>query len=69
VAGEAAFDEASRQLTTYFEHLRSSDGMLFHAYDETRAKPWADPVTGRSTGSSSGRGSGTSATTWTGPVR
>jgi unsaturated rhamnogalacturonyl hydrolase len=44
--GPAAFDEASRQLITYFGHLRSPDGMLFHAYDETRGQGWADPVTG-----------------------
>ncbi|HEX6340549.1 glycoside hydrolase family 88 protein [Umezawaea sp.] len=44
--GPAAFDEASRQLVTYFGHLRSPDGMLFHAYDETRRSSWADPATG-----------------------
>ncbi len=46
--GSAAFDEASRQLITYFGHLRSPDGMLFHAYDETRGQGWADPVSGTS---------------------
>jgi unsaturated rhamnogalacturonyl hydrolase len=44
--GPAAFDEATRQLITYFGHLRSPDGMLFHAYDETRRQRWANPTTG-----------------------
>ncbi|PRY31681.1 glycoside hydrolase family 88 protein [Umezawaea tangerina] len=43
-----AFDEATRQLVTYFGHLRSPDGMLFHAYDETRKQGWANPTTGLS---------------------
>jgi len=46
--GAWAFDEATRQLITYFGHLRSPDGMLLHAYDETRRQSWADPVTGTS---------------------
>jgi len=40
--------EPPKQLITYFEHLRSPDGMLFHAYDEQKRTSWADPVTGRS---------------------
>ena len=41
-----AFDEATRQLITYFGHLGSPDGMQFHAYDETRKQGWANPTTG-----------------------
>ena len=40
--------EPPKQLITYFAHLRRSDGMLFHAYDETRQSSWADPATGHS---------------------
>jgi unsaturated rhamnogalacturonyl hydrolase len=41
-----AYDEATRQLLLYAEHLNDpSTGLLFHAYDESGAQPWADPET------------------------
>lgn len=40
--------EPPKQLLTYFEHLRNPNGLLYHAYDETRRSGWADPTTGRS---------------------
>jgi unsaturated rhamnogalacturonyl hydrolase len=45
--GESSYanDEAASQLITYASHLRSSEGLLYHAYDESRATPWADPAT------------------------
>lgn len=43
-----ALRDAAHQLTTYYRHLRHPDGLLHHAYDETRRSPWADPTTGRS---------------------
>jgi unsaturated rhamnogalacturonyl hydrolase len=45
--GESSYanDEAASQLITYAGHLRSSEGLLYHAYDESRATPWADPAT------------------------
>ena len=38
-------DEAVRQLLVYGKHLESNVGLLYHAYDESGAQPWADPVT------------------------
>lgn len=46
--GEYAFDEATKQLVIYYSHLRRSDGLLWHAYDEPRTATWADPQTGLS---------------------
>jgi unsaturated rhamnogalacturonyl hydrolase len=41
-----AYDEATKQLLIYASHLNDpSTGLLFHAYDESGAQPWADPVT------------------------
>jgi unsaturated rhamnogalacturonyl hydrolase len=41
-----AYDEATKQLLLYADHLNdSSTGLLFHAYDESGAQPWADPKT------------------------
>ena len=42
--GDSAYasDEAAKQLIVYASHLRSSDGLLYHAYDESGAAPWAD---------------------------
>ena len=40
-----AFDEAVKQLLIYAHHLNDSpSGLLFHAYDESGAQPWADPT-------------------------
>jgi unsaturated rhamnogalacturonyl hydrolase len=45
--GESAYanDEAAKQLIVYSSHLRSPEGLLYHAYDESGAASWADPVT------------------------
>jgi rhamnogalacturonyl hydrolase YesR len=43
-----AFAESTKQLLTYFGHLKSSNGLLFHAYDEKRKQSWANPDTGTS---------------------
>jgi unsaturated rhamnogalacturonyl hydrolase len=39
-------DEAATQLLIYARHLNDpSTGLMFHAYDESGAQKWADPVT------------------------
>lgn len=39
-------DEAAKQLLIYAKHLNDpASGLMFHAYDESGAQPWADPVT------------------------
>jgi unsaturated rhamnogalacturonyl hydrolase len=39
-------DEAAKQLIIYSSHLRDpKTGLMFHAYDESGAQKWADPVT------------------------
>ncbi|MEU7044997.1 glycoside hydrolase family 88 protein [Streptomyces varsoviensis] len=43
-----AYDEAARQLVVYGGHLQGRDGLLKHAYDESRTAGWADEKTGRS---------------------
>ncbi|HEY8188112.1 MAG TPA: glycoside hydrolase family 88 protein [Pyrinomonadaceae bacterium] len=46
--GDNAFanDEATKQLTIYASHLNDpKTGLMFHAYDESGASKWADPVT------------------------
>jgi unsaturated rhamnogalacturonyl hydrolase len=46
--GDAAYasDEATKQLTIYAGHLNDpKTGLMFHAYDESGASKWADPVT------------------------
>ena len=41
-----AYDEASKQLLIYASHLNDpASGLLFHAYDESAAQPWALPDT------------------------
>ncbi len=41
-----ANDEAVKQLLIYKKHLNDPQtGLMFHAYDESGAQPWADPVT------------------------
>jgi unsaturated rhamnogalacturonyl hydrolase len=44
--GESTYanEEAARQLIVYSSHLRSSEGLLYHAYDESGAATWADPA-------------------------
>jgi unsaturated rhamnogalacturonyl hydrolase len=44
--GDSAYanDEAAKQLIVYASHLHSSDGLLYHAYDESGASAWADPA-------------------------
>ncbi|MFE9611035.1 glycoside hydrolase family 105 protein [Streptomyces sp. NPDC006012] len=39
-------DEAARQLAVYGGHLQVANGLLRHAYDESRTTAWADPATG-----------------------
>ena len=41
-----ANDEATLQLVVYASHLKQSNGLMRHAYDEARVQTWADPVTG-----------------------
>jgi unsaturated rhamnogalacturonyl hydrolase len=44
--GHYANDEATKQLTIYASHLNDpKTGLMFHAYDESGASKWADPVT------------------------
>jgi len=41
-----ADNEAAHQLLIYTGHLNDpKTGLLFHAYDESGASPWADPIT------------------------
>jgi unsaturated rhamnogalacturonyl hydrolase len=40
--------EAVKQLTVYSNHLQQSDGLLQHAYDESKTASWANPATGLS---------------------
>ncbi|MCZ4123309.1 glycoside hydrolase family 88/105 protein [Streptomyces sp. H39-S7] len=39
-------DEATKQLVVYGTHLQRPNGLLKHAYDESKAVSWADPSTG-----------------------
>lgn len=41
-------DETTKQILLYGKHLQVSDGLLIHAYDESRSAEWADPETGLS---------------------
>jgi unsaturated rhamnogalacturonyl hydrolase len=41
-----ADDEAARQLYVYGSHLQVGNGLLKHAYDESRTASWSDPATG-----------------------
>ncbi|MFF4059923.1 glycoside hydrolase family 105 protein [Streptomyces sp. NPDC001668] len=38
--------EAVRQLAVYGGHLQAANGLLRHAYDESKSVSWADPETG-----------------------
>ncbi|ALV32408.1 glycoside hydrolase family 88 protein [Streptomyces sp. CdTB01] len=46
--GDSAYtdDEAARQLYVYGSHLQVANGLLRHAYDESKSASWADPQTG-----------------------
>jgi unsaturated rhamnogalacturonyl hydrolase len=45
----AVFDDVVRQFTLAYEHtIDAKTGLLYHAIDERRTQPWADPKTGRS---------------------
>lgn len=41
-------DETTKQLIVYGDHLQVDNGLLQHAYDESRAESWANPETGLS---------------------
>lgn len=46
--GDSAYanDEVTKQLLIYYQHLNDPvTGLLWHAYDESGAQSWADPVT------------------------
>jgi len=44
--GAYANDEVTKQLITYAGHLNDpKTGLMFHAYDESGASKWADPLT------------------------
>jgi hypothetical protein len=40
------YDIATDQLVVYASHLQQPNGLLKHAYDESRTASWADPSTG-----------------------
>jgi len=43
----AVFDDVIRQITLAYEHTRDArSALLYHAIDEGRTQPWADPRTG-----------------------
>ncbi|MEH0417207.1 glycoside hydrolase family 88/105 protein [Streptomyces sp. B21-083] len=46
--GDSAYanDEAAKQLAVYGGHLQVANGLLRHAYDESKSASWADPGTG-----------------------
>ena len=46
--GDSAYtdDEAAKQLYVYGSHLQVANGLLKHAYDESKSVSWADPRTG-----------------------
>jgi len=49
--GESAYanDEVTKQLLIYYKHLNDpATGLLWHAYDESGAQPWANPSTHQS---------------------
>ncbi len=46
--GDSAYanDETTKQILIYYKHLNDpATGLLWHAYDESGAQPWADPTT------------------------
>lgn len=45
--GGAAFDEVAFQISAIEKHTRDpKTGLLFHAWDESKKQPWADPASG-----------------------
>ncbi|GAA1713638.1 glycoside hydrolase family 88 protein [Fodinicola feengrottensis] len=46
--GDSAYtnDETTKQLLVYGTHLQVANGLLQHAYDESKTQSWADPRTG-----------------------
>ncbi|MEU6552159.1 glycoside hydrolase family 88 protein [Streptomyces sp. NPDC046915] len=46
--GDSAYtdDEAAEQLYVYGSHLQVGNGLLKHAYDESKSASWADPQSG-----------------------
>ena len=47
--GDSSVDaEAVKQLTVYANHLQQPNGLLQHAYDESKTASWANPATGLS---------------------
>ncbi|MFF5225014.1 glycoside hydrolase family 105 protein [Dactylosporangium sp. NPDC000521] len=43
------YEEAGKNMAVYFKHLKSDNGLMFHAYDEDGSAPWAKSNGGRST--------------------
>jgi rhamnogalacturonyl hydrolase YesR len=41
-----AFGEVVKQMTDIVNHCMKANGLLLHAYDETKKASWADPTTG-----------------------
>src|SRR5256886_13477260 len=49
--GDSAYanDETTKQMLIYYQHLNDpATGLLWHAYDESGAQPWANPTTHQS---------------------
>jgi rhamnogalacturonyl hydrolase YesR len=44
----AAFDEVVTQMTDIVNHCMKTNGLLLHAYDESKKASWANPTTGLS---------------------
>ena len=44
----AAFDEVVTQMTDIVNHCMKTNGLLLHAYDQSKAASWANPTTGLS---------------------
>jgi rhamnogalacturonyl hydrolase YesR len=42
----AAFDEVVTQMTDIVNHCMKTNGLLLHAYDESKKASWANPTTG-----------------------
>jgi rhamnogalacturonyl hydrolase YesR len=43
-----AFDEVVKQMNDIVNHCMKTDGLLLHAYDESKKASWANPTTGLS---------------------
>jgi rhamnogalacturonyl hydrolase YesR len=43
-----AFDEVVKQMNDIVNHCMKTDGLLLHAYDESKKASWANPTTGAS---------------------